>query len=195
VSATIKEHPILFSDAMVRAILDGNKTQTRRVVKKETCPYGRQGDRLWVREAFARLDILPYEIPPEFDPEPYLWAYRADHYPRPRPLGWEDRWLAKKIHTTRWKPGIHMPRARSRITLEVTDVRQERLQDISEADAEAEGGWYGKAAYELYEPSTGGLRTRRECFRELWNYINGKSCAWASNPRVWVIEFRKLSRP
>jgi len=167
----VKEHPILFSNEMVCAILDGNKTQTRRVVKHKHCPYGRQGEKLWVREAFKY-------VPPGDGDNDIALVYRART---------TDFWP-----TIRWKPGIHMRRADSRITLEITDVRQEWLQNISEKDAKAEGVWYGKAAHELYEPSEGGLQTHRECFRELWDLINGKSCAWVSNPRVWVIEFERI---
>ena len=158
------DRPILFSAPMVRALLAGTKTQTRRVCKLDVrsgmpepelasllrcCPYGVPGDRLWVRETWAPLTVG--------------YAYRAD------PV-----WNAPPAD--RWHPSIHMPRAASRITLEVTGVRVERLQDISEADVIAEGcprqmlygtGWY----------------------RDLWLKINGTG-SWGANPWVWVIEFR-----
>jgi len=195
-SMIVKERPILFDGAMVRAILAGRKTQTRRVVRKETCPYGRQGERLWVREAFARLDILPVELPLELDPECYQWAYRADQYPVPRQITSVDAWFAEKIKTARWKPGIHMPRSHSRITLEITGVRQEWLQDINEADANAEGARYAAqadgAGMEQGERDKYGNVTALEYFRKLWDSINGDSCAWSSNPRVWVIEFERI---
>ena len=188
----MKEHPILFSAPMVRAILDGSKTQTRRVWKMPRgcmwyeamggeregwfidpgqpwwphvgecrCPYGVPGDRLWVREAWRR-DI--------FDHEKTL--YRATH---------GDRTVFDK-----WKPSIHMPRVRSRITLEVTGVRVERLQDISKADARAEG--VRSNADTLAET---GYADARFAYRSLWETINGAG-SWDANPWVWVVEFRKL---
>lgn len=155
----MKERPILFNGEMVRAILDGRKTQTRRVVKNVMdsddltgaraevranyhflrlpngdeygpvkCPYGLPGDSLWVRETWASHLLLDGERPSEFteaQQECQLW-FRAE----------------PKIHEHgqgRWRPSIFMPRWASRITLKVTDVRVERVQDISEEDARAEG--------------------------------------------------------
>ena len=132
----MKERPILFSAPMVRAILAGTKTQTRRVVKRfevragmpepelqsllRCCPYGAPGDRLWVRETFAKIDGQT---------QPWIETdYRATYTHGDR-LG--DSLGIKK----RWTPAIHMPRAASRITLEVIGVRVERLQDISETRA------------------------------------------------------------
>jgi hypothetical protein len=185
----MRERPILFSGPMIRAILDGTKTQTRRVIRPQpgaevnryepgfvneawqsgfvdvSCPYGAPGDRLWVRETWGRL----YEPPPD-DSEPTF--YRADY---------DAEALATQV-LPRWKPSIHMPRWASRITLEVTGVRVERLREITEADAEAEG-------------VSSNLETRtlaRDEFRALWESINGKrpGCAWEQNPWVWVVEFR-----
>ena len=138
-SEPMTERPILFSGPMVRAILEGRKTMTRRVIKlqptgaadvqyrvaaavtmpvsgrQQVCPYGRVGDHLWVRETWA-----PHAWPPTGP----SYQYAADdQYPAPE----------------RWRPSIHMPRAASRITLEVLNVRVERLHDISEEDAKAEG--------------------------------------------------------
>ncbi|WP_186191104.1 hypothetical protein [Burkholderia gladioli] len=138
----MKERPILFSAPMVRAILDGRKSQTRRIAKEfagrddldailrrfpnqKGCPYGEPGDRLWIRETWAQPAPL----------DPGQTVYRAD-YPACVPADFENIPPAESIS---WKPSIHMPRSASRITLEITGVRVERLQGISEADAVAEG--------------------------------------------------------
>jgi hypothetical protein len=193
----VKEYPILFSSEMVRAILNGRKTQTRRVIKPQPfecmqrhpsdggapcgllvwgddyhvsdiiletmSPYGKPGDRLWVRETWASAWNKPY--------------YRAtDELPR----------LAKS-----WKPSIHMSKRFSRITLEIVSVRVERVQDISDDDAIAEGcnGRHSKdeegIKSELFSP--------REEFSKLWDRINSaRGYAWESNPWVWVIEFKRV---
>ena len=200
----MSDKPIIFNDAMVRAILDGRKTQTRRAMKpmskrtggaytgwvltewRSDCPYGRPGDLLWVREAWC----------PVVDP----WTGGAaagighrsdmDFHAITDPVGkFQDGWTCfnwEKPDAWKFRPSIHMPRWASRITLEITDVRVERLQDITESDAAAEGcdnsdteaarecGWYKKP---------------RRAFRRVWEQING-SGAWDQNPWVWVIEFR-----
>ena len=183
------ERPILFSAPMVRAILDGRKTQTRRVVKLlgadcieerawEThflqspwpwspqadewlaCPYGAPGDRLWVRETWAPHDTKK------------LAFYRADH----------PEWTTGDGgDVDRWRPSIHMPRWASRITLEVTGVRVERLNNISDADARAEGCPFD-------EPPAG---KPWAWFRKLWMDINGAD-SWAANPWVWVVSFKRV---
>ncbi len=175
----MKERPILFSAPMVRAILDGSKTQTRRVVKLQTpkaasisdfcvdgirvgrCPYGQPGDRLWVREAWADCDKL-------------VRYYATDD-----------------VHPLRKKrPSIHMPRWASRITLEVTGVRVERLQDISFSDARAEGivvqpdGGWGLADSTHYH-----FTDPRVSYWSLWEAINGPGSVDA-NPWVWVVEYK-----
>lgn len=192
----MKERPILFSAPMVRAILDGTKTQTRRVVKipgvmphtsfvithpeeeiirfddgtfhylstaamsgPYACPYGQPGDRLWVRETWGLARQ-------QFDHESRDVVYRADTQ-RPEP---DDR----------WRSSIHMPRWASRILLEVTDVRVQRLQDITEADVVAEG------------VSTPGPFAVHH-FMDLWNSINGTG-AWNANPWVWALSFRRVAR-
>lgn len=143
----MSDRPILFSAPMVRAILDGHKTQTRRVMKLQAhpCPYGVPGDRLWVREAFRFLDSFDGDSPTAVGDRcliagyPKPWAptqYEAD--------GWRDNWMnvgtpPGTIAAGKLRPGIHMPRWASRITLEITDVRVERLQDISNADCAREG--------------------------------------------------------
>lgn len=233
-SATTKERPILFSAPMVRAILDGRKTQTRRVVKCECngrhldrllgewplssppfqvtqehlddgflrgcrgghdpavgdwveqyqtdvddyatslirCPYGKPGDRLWVRETWAPVST--------FDPSPETGAfYRADYVDDPH--GPDGEKSPEGRYRT-WKPSIHMPRWASRIDLEITGVRVERLQDISEADAVAEGSQCAGVPAAL---------TNRGAFSRLWQSINGPD-SWAANPWVWVIEFQRI---
>ena len=201
-----KERPILFSAPMVRAILEGRKTVTRRPVKTDwiqsdraplntapglfhfwcsgehVCPYGEPGQRLWVRETF--MDLLGTGVEHRPDPNGPLqrYAYRAD-YP---PGSHSDE--ARKDFGLKWKPSIHMPRAACRILLEITDVRVERLQDISRAEIRAEGlqcppelasddvspnyrDWYPAA------------------WKELWNSTGGD---WDGNPWVWVVEFKRV---
>jgi len=192
-----KERPILFSGPMVRAILDGRKTQTRRVVKNQEwynlkgeygdrlrsvdrCPYGTAGERLWVRETWTP-DHAPFY--PHFPV-----AYRADagfDYER-NERGETYSPEQKAWFPYRWRPSIHMPRIASRITLEITGVRVERLQDISESDAIAEG-----VSNDMPIAWQTGDDTPRGMFGELWESINGPD-SWAANPWVWVIEFRKL---
>ncbi len=192
----MRERPILFSAPMVRAILNGTKTQTRRVVKIKSpksvslhdysvdgvrvgpCPYGQPGDRLWVRETWAHGT---HAMAAERDGDgPFVYA-ATDR---------EDRRLGD-----RWRPSIHMPRAASRITLEITGVRVERLQDISDNDALAEG--VAQAVRER-------LPKIQQCgeydvidadpvdeYRELWESINGPA-SWESNPWVWVVSFQPI---
>lgn len=212
----MKERPIIFSAPMVRAILDGRETQTRRVVKltdsgrvKEpgsprnwhlddpeavmACPYGVPGDRLWVREAWAvppQLNHLPPRMidqPKPGELRPGILAivcYREGY------AGY-DPWPG-----TRWRPSIHMPRWASRLTLEIVSVRVERVQEISEKDALAEGAlefdspttFVDHGMQSIYLPSMGYARAS---FMRLWDSINAKRAPWDSNPWVWVIEFRR----
>ena len=188
----MKERPILFSAPMVRALLAGTKTQTRRIVKArdlewmhvhqglrepdnaERCPYGQPGDRLWVREAFR--GCRAYEVqgyPPKDWGNKPIW-FEADGAPPGRP----DQWASRS------RPSIHMPRWASRITLEVTRVRVERLRACNEVDAIAEGApWAACGA-----PQEG---SHKAGFAQLWEQINGHG-SWEANPWVWVIEFRRL---
>lgn len=203
----MKERPILFSAPMVRAILDGRKTQTRRVVKPEPayvgdhlggkskmiawksaadgvtwnkgfspiqCPYGEPGDRLWVREAHMRLDnrdggrIIRYRANPG---DKIIHSGNGD-----------DDWRGDN----KWTPSIHMRREYSRITLEVVDVRVERLQEISEQDAGDEG-WYGSVQDAFMEHPL-------DWFRALWDSINAaRGFEWDKNPWVWVVEFKRIA--
>lgn len=207
----MKERPILFNTAMVRALLAGTKTQTRRLVKPPrnrpafvlldhgngwwpyqsddgeselcddgmehpyTCPYGKPGDRLWVREAFSgphcmdATDECVAVRPSKWGEGSRIW-YWADGNPT------HGDW-------TRPRPSIHMPRWASRILLEVTAVRVERLQDISEADAMAEG--VGALPIETRHA------TPKADFQFLWESINGAG-SWNANPFVWVVEFKRV---
>lgn len=198
-----REKPILFSAPMVRAILDGRKTMTRRVVKpqpeyfkqyphwrwKPSSKFGPfaidhgdnpsifgkyiPGDVLWVRETWhpsARLGT-EYEI-----------EYRADEARRTVDAGWEgptpqiDAAIGKG-----WRPSIFMPRWASRITLEITEVRVERLQEITEADARSEGA-------DIIGPDGDHWDCYRDAFTYLWGKINGEG-SWESNPWVWALSF------
>lgn len=190
----MRERPIIFSGEMVRAILEGRKTQTRRVVKPQPpldewgvskpwqtdafevngrdyrCPYGLPGDRLWVRETFS---------PDYFDAQS-RHAYRAD-------------WTLESgefVPEPKWTPSIHMPRWASRITLEVTDVRVERVQDISNSDIYAEGILPPDPDEPgPYDPDEGA----RSAFKDLWWSINAKrGYGWEKNPWVWVVEFKRV---
>jgi hypothetical protein len=192
------ERPMLFSAPMIRALLAGTKSQTRRVVKDtglyaidaaihgaETaarelqalasrCPYGQPGHKLWVRETHMDLGAC--------------YLYRAD------PGAETERALVAPAQP--WKPAIHMPRAASRITLEVTGVRVERLQDITAADAIAEGidadAQPGDAVPLWRNYSTGGTTVEpRFSYETLWNQINGQG-AWELSPWVWVVEFKRV---
>lgn len=217
----MKTRPILFNGEMVRAILDGSKTQTRRIVKPQRhpfgevlsadevaaqvseqtcamrCPYGKPGDHLWVRETFQHSN---YPLGPlSEDCDIY---YRADYWDDPHGFDGEKSPEGKYRY---WNPSIHMPRKYSRITLEVTDVRIERLNDISETDAIAEGiisvrtgewdrknflQWkvlFDAACAEGRVPPLG--PTPKQAYRALWESINGVG-SWGQNPWVWVVEFK-----
>lgn len=232
------ERPILFSGAMVRALLSGTKTQTRRVIgARDTdaldaaffceafaqlnsdparflglrCPYGAPGDRLWVRETW-KVSSESNHYPTD---EKRLYVeYRAGavagtgqqqskfSIQRDGELAWAA-WGKGKVSSCR--PSIHMPRWASRLTLEVTGVRVERLQDITEEDARAEGARrfddlpsthpYGQdARWSCVEPKSTEecLGSARMAFANLWNSINGAD-SWAANPWVWRIEFRRVT--
>jgi hypothetical protein len=193
------DRPILFSAPMVRALLAGTKTQTRRAWREQppagvnigwvpgqsTTPYGKAGDRLWVRET-----CRGEELPDGLDGVRYL----ADNAFRPieNTEAAVDPWM--KLHHYRGLraatvPGIHMPRWACRITLEITGVRVERLADISEADAQAEG-----CVLECMTPTgddTGSAIHGPGGFHALWSSINGTE-SWDANPWVWVVEFRRM---
>lgn len=220
----MRERPILFSASMVRALLDGTKTQTRRVVKWHglepglnlqfsglsversgsnwvlssptrdsyayrsvpmPCPYGQPGDRLWVREA---IRLVPDQEPDDGTGR-VLSTYGADGS-----LTVADAWPWKRSYL----PPMHCPRGLSRIDLEITGVRVERLQDISDEDAVAEG----TPCYVCDRTMDGRSEDECHCFhsqakasdyRNLWEQINGDG-SWDVNPFVWVVEF-KVVRP
>ncbi len=184
----MKSSPILYKGEMVRAILEDRKRETRRIVNPqwiaklgldrqgllakyfpEQSPYGKRGDRLWVKETFTPwADDYTKKVTGGKD----ACLYRADYRNGTTPIeigGYEH-----------WKPSIFMPKIYSRITLEITGIRVERLQDISEADAIAEGVPFGLMG-----------KTHRIGYENLWNSINGVN-AWDKNPWVWVIEFRRV---
>lgn len=233
----MKERPILFNGPMVRAIIDGRKTQTRRVVKQVQhwehcgkdimewclsdcyteedgthwldiqtdvddnshveifCPYGKPGDRLWVRETWAEVPFPATGPKCKMLPDGRGVTFRADWNGNPSGF--------------KWRPSIHMPRLACRLTLENSRVRVERLQDISEEDAIAEGlacltkdgslykygiadrdglpgdddyGWHWKE----WESDA------RLAYKKLWESINGPG-SWDANPWVWVIEFKRIN--
>ncbi|WP_410200588.1 ASCH domain-containing protein [Klebsiella variicola] len=213
--ARIREKGLIFNSEMVRAILDGRKTQTRRPIKwKQTrfteigeredgskwpwsedaehacdfwhpCPFGAVGDRIWVRETWNKYGGL--------------LTYRADH-------DWIDDMRKETVCTAKWVPSIHMPRWASRILLEITDVRVERLNAISPEDAESEGlertnftGFGDEPGLPSYpEPDVYFDPLKKqwkeyppEAFAGLWESIYGEG-SWNANPWVWVISFERI---
>ena len=194
----MKEHGMIYQGWGVRAILDDRKTQTRRVILKPErynhirecvycCPYGIERSRLWVREAWA---VIWTEYEPDWEYQtawdvPHRIEYKADSgakYPGDWPA--ED---GSDPYCPKWRPSIHMPRWASRITLEITDVRVERVQEISEEDAIAEGIMRWQS--ERLQREDKGARTD---FQALWDSINLKrGYGWETNPWVWVISFKR----
>lgn len=197
--------PIIFSATSVRAILDGRKTQTRRLVRPQpdinlADSQFVVGRRLWVREVFSGPHCMDASDGCKAVP-PSKWGDCS------RIWYWADGNVTEG-DWTRPRPSIHMPRWASRITLEITDVRLEQLQDISEADAQAEGvrcgddrwhrnengeavfmdahGWYTPEGYMRHN-------SPKHAFRTVWEEINGNG-SWEKNPWVWVIEFKKLEQ-
>jgi hypothetical protein len=266
----MKERPILFSESMVRALLEGRKTQTRRVIglppapnnlgaweattvggkgvyldkamtkpapeqaaiwhtrtgKCICCTYGKPGDQLWVRETWAspETNALPGRVAYNADGQcgafigdgggGLVWLQHgrileADGYQQCFPEHGATYGLKK--YGGRWRPSTHMPRWASRITLEITKVRVERVQDISEADAKAEGcepkvvtqqdiddlqitdvSPFLKELAKAFGP---GQFTAKDDYARLWDSINAKRDsgihAWKNNPWVWVIEYKR----
>lgn len=200
----MKIRPILFSLPMVQAILDGRKTQTRRVVKIappnfdidnahaweqdeyiNRCPYGKVGDVLWVRETWSHS--FDYDNGGLDKTNFYHKASHAHFDPQP----------------DKWKPSIHMPFEAARIFLEITNVRVERLMDISEQDAINEGverkehcglascTWYRNY---MYKDVCFQFTYPTHSFQSLWQFINGSESLIA-NPWVWVLEFKRINKP
>lgn len=213
----MKEHPILFSTPMVKAIIENRKTQTRRIIKPQPeitknerglidytyrkgkkfssgqnmdisdlnsaffririyCPYGQPGDLLWVREKWRYHDI--FNIGGETSNGEY-WYYASV----PKIIGCVDG-VDYTRDQWRWKPSIHLPKSASRIWLEITNVKVERVQSISEEDAKAEGA-------DKYDEKLEWL-TAKHGFQMLWDTIHGKE-SWDANPWVWVVTFKVLS--
>ncbi|EPV1495869.1 hypothetical protein ACV2MU_003201 [Klebsiella pneumoniae] len=207
------ERGMIFNGEMVRAILDGRKTQTRRPIKwKQTrfteigeredgskwpwsedaehacdfwhpCPFGAVGDRIWVRETFQG-PLFDYDLMDSYckDPTPFekpeFCVYKADGVPAPEFYDADD-----ELHCC-WRPSIHMPRWASRILLEITDVRVERLNTISEEDA-------GKEGYPADPAPHGGEMDKWLWFRQLWDGIYPEQ-SFKHNPWVWVISFKRV---
>ncbi len=221
----MKERPILFSGPMVQAILDGRKTQTRRVMKRQplakfwkpyacpdgrwnwvvnttgmgsgdpfSCPYGKPGDRLWVRETWAettnveRISDWPnrQHIPGERSDDEFGYLFDAIIYRADGDWEWCD---ADGSYTERsyWKPSIHMPRKYCRLLLDVKAIRVERLQDIKPYEIQSDGfappgPSLSPAEDEYWRPK----------FAQFWNSLNEKrGFGWATNPWVWIIEFER----
>ena len=223
----MKEHPILFSGEMVRAILQNRKFQTRRVINPQPqwpwdkppvwvdgdgyyhsgdgphlatrsdmrCPYGAVGDTLWVREAWRTEKNID-----KMDAAQMVAACLDAGYSAPwAPIRYEadgrfDNWDQGQ-EVGRLRPSIHMPRWASRITLEVVNVRVERVQEISEADAKAEGVW--KPGEIVRADMTGRYDaenyTARNQFMHTWEHLNfDRGFGWNVDPWVWVIEFKRV---
>ena len=231
----MKERGMIFNSEMVRAILDGRKTQTRRPIKwKQTrfteigeredgskwpwsedaehacdfwhpCPFGAVGDRVWVRETWG---VVSHELDEDgriqpWTPDrpataihemPFGNGYYSGHaiYAADGDFTWGDD-DGYEDGRSCWKPSIHMPKAASRILLEITDVRMERLNAISERDAQAEGVAKLRGGFwQHYQPGwTQHQLSARGSFVTLWKSIYGKE-SWNSNPWVWVIEFKRV---
>lgn len=224
----MKERPIIFNSEMVKAILGSRKTQTRRVIKPQPiwhpkkrfwdlnqivkgqsfsweegslpnelinfCPYGKIGDRLWVRETWCNYIPQKRQVLNNYRGDNYQVIYKASHKMADME-GFKDIVLEQEL---KWKPSIFMPRWASRINLEITDIRVERVQDITPEDCEAEGivgttrssPVTGKP-YETYYCQGLEYTTPTLAFKVLWGSINYKrGYGWEVNPYVWIIEFK-----
>jgi len=237
----VKERPILFSAPMVRAILEGRKTVTRRALNAQSlknigygvqlgechelpsegplhpnsigyytdfCPHGQPGDRLWVRETWGvishdfddqgnMIDWTPDRPATPIREMPFGRGYYSGHaiYRADGEAVWAGDDDGGGDDRSAWKPSIHMPRIASRILLEITEVRVERLQDISEEQAKAEGvrlytdhaelgDWWHVEGIETYSADP------RKSFELLWSSVGGD---WQANPWVWVVEFKRVT--
>ena len=175
----MKEKPILFNGEMVRAILKGCKTQTRRPAKDDDPPY-REGDVLYVRETWCRFFY-------DEDAKKWRYWYRADYpdFPDDRP----DEWITGGDSPDKWHPSIHMPKDAARIFLKVVKVRRQRLRDISERDAKAEGvRWC-----ENVIPTDPRFVTPRGAFERTWTNCYGVQ-SWENDPWVWVVDFERTEK-
>ncbi len=219
------ERGMIFNAEMVRAILDGRKTQTRRVMKVQpesnqlglllitdstkrsdigkyhwaesnatgnhvrsklfSCPFGAAGDRIWVRETFCPVDDTQYGGEKWVD-------YRATpRYEASHPAGWDS--APNDAEALKWRPSIHMPRWASRILLEITDVRVERLNSIHDVDAMREGiqNLTTCSHADFGIPGVVNAQHPVRAFQLLWESIYGAD-SWRANPWVWVIEFKRV---
>jgi hypothetical protein len=204
-SAETKTRPVLFKGEMVRGILKRRKTHTRRIfklprgttwyeelggqdegwftdgkgwwnVEEMSCPYGKPGDQLWVRETWARSRNN--------------WLYAADAVGRDGPQEEVPEWDWDSSIPNRWRPSIHMPRAASRITLAIKEVWVERLNQISRDDAISEGLFLNKNRWECGNGLVG-QSSPEDAYCDLWESINGPG-SWDENPWVWAIEFEMV---
>lgn len=218
----MKERGMIFNGEMVRAILDGRKTQTRRPIKwKQTrfteigeredgskwpwsedaehafdfwhpCPFGSVGDRIWVRETFQG-PLFDFDLMDSYckDSTPFekseFCVYKADGVPAPEFYDADD-----ELHCC-WRPSIHMPRWASRILLEITDVRVERLNSIHDVDAMREGiqNLTTCSHSDFGIPGVVNAQHPVRAFQLLWESIYGAD-SWRTNPWVWVIEFKRV---
>ena len=196
----MKQRPMLFSAPMVRALLNGSKTQTRRVVKDQSqitqkvywsaeCPHGQRGDYLWVKESY-RLAIVFDDKKPSEVPQ---YGMVGDVICGSRYFEADDV-IYGESDFGKLRPSMFMCRWMSRITLDIIGVSVERLQDISEADAIAEGIEKVDGLWKNYTPGNGWtprVSLAENSYRSLWCLINGED-SWDANPWVWVIQFRRI---
>ncbi|CZV58092.1 hypothetical protein VRM69_000183 [Enterobacter hormaechei] len=228
----MKERGMIFNGEMVRAILDGRKTQTRRVIasvghdnclplQKRTktkdgiythvmdapiyglCPFGKIGDRIWVRETWSDVNLdgapaVAYRADDEvydlMEDESLLDEDGAFNYQDPRVCKCQfAAWHSDLISGIEgnWRPSIHMPRWASRLTLEITGVRVERLRSISQADAIAEGAPPSHPSIDAVSRDYGYPDFSRSWYGQTWQSIYGEE-SWQTNPWVWVIEFKRV---
>lgn len=227
-----KDYPVIFNEEMVRAILDGRKTQTRRVIKLShergmlnpvvrgrngeissvscrlaptLCPFGQPGDLLWVRETWALLGnedgcyVDWNDNLCKGDEKSAARIYRASCEQRPGDYGlwsipddadWKPHTDDHKFEGA-WRPSIHMPRWACRILLEITNVRVERLNSISQADAIAEGMPPSHPSIDAVSRDLGYPDFSRSAFAQLWQSLYGEE-SWQANPWVWVVEFKRV---
>ncbi|HBT6082859.1 TPA: hypothetical protein MCD18_004144 [Klebsiella quasipneumoniae] len=211
------ERGMIFNAEMVRAILDGRKTQTRRIMAPQPaddiergifpdpeaigwksslrhkhgsttahfCPYGKPGDRIWVRETFCPVDDTQYGGEKWVD-------YRATpKFEASHPAGWDS--APNDAEALKWRPSIHMPRWASRILLEITGVRVERLNSIHDVDAMREGiqNLTACSHSDFGIPGVVNAQHPVRAFQLLWESIYGTD-SWSTNPWVWVIEFKRV---
>ncbi|MCW4986288.1 hypothetical protein [Enterobacter mori] len=215
----MKERGMIFNGEMVRAILDGRKTQTRRPIKfphidrdamcelsgnelagelsagnYRNCPHGKPGDRIWVRETFSCIgneDGHPVDADGNLcSREDAQRIYRASAIQKPGNYG---IWTSADDFDFEgaWTPSIHMPRWASRILLEIADVRVEQVQSISQADAIAEGAPRSHPSIDAVSQQHGFPDFSRSWFGQTWQSIYGAE-SWQANPWVWVIEFKRI---